>query len=204
MLQTSYSTNWAVSGAYDKIYASFSNTNQYQIEFTVQLSSTTTQFGFGCDTQLGDYTTSGSYSDWAALIAYLNDDKSLKQIAMMGSASEESAEDDDPAFVIAPVTGNALFWIGRYNSRQMFAYNTSVLSGCRTTEINGQNVATAVENTDSGMTMSWVGLTAGSRISFNFGVGSVANTGARKHMLFPHPIHLQFRRPIQIVIMHYS
>lgn len=132
-------------------------------------------FSFGCDTQLGDGDTSGDYSDKAALIASLNKDRTLKQIAMIGAASKADAKEEDPAFVIAPA-GNPMFWIGGFSSRETFSYNTSGdennMSSVTGSEVK---VVTSVEGADSGMTMSWKNVT---EVSFGFAVGTAADTGA--------------------------
>ena len=97
-----------------------------------------------------------------------------------GSIREEGAEDDDPAFVIAPVTAASRFWIGRYSSRQTYAFHTdAAASGVKGTELIGdQEVVTLLEGADSGMTMSWMNVPSGGTVAFRFSVGDVANTGA--------------------------
>ena len=132
-------------------------------------------FCFDCDTQLGNGETSGGYSDKGALIASLNKDRTLKQIAMVGAASKADAKEEDPAFVIAPA-GNPMFWIGEFNSRVTFSYNTSGDENKKSSVTGSEEkVVTSVEGTDSGMTMSWKNVT---EVSFGFAVGSVADIGA--------------------------
>ena len=194
MLQTSFSRYWDLfsssnaqpsegsggSAQLDKLLIGFDPENNFAVNFLADLQEGQQAFAFGCDTQLGNYYTSGGYSDSAALLAALNNDKSLFQIAMIGAASEEAAVDSDPAFVIAPITPNPLFWIGNYGSRKTYSYCTNTGRGYTNTDINGVNVAIAVEGIDSGMTMSWTNVESGGIVGFRFGVGSVADTGAKK------------------------
>ena len=198
MLQTSFgASGWAMysssnpqpspvgySGAssalLDKLSITFDPENNFDVILSADLQDGQQAFSFGCDTQLGNDRTSGNYYDSAALIAALNNDKSLFQVAMIGAASEEAAVDTDPAFVIAPVTGNPLYWLSSYGSRQAYGYCTYTGWGYTNTNINGTDVVTAVEGLDSGMTMSWLNVESGGTVSFRFGVGSVADTGAKK------------------------
>lgn len=132
-------------------------------------------FSFGCDTQLGNSSTSGSYSDRAALNAMVKNGV-LQQVAMIGAGTVNEAADTDPAFVIAPVDPASRFWIGNFSSRQTYAYNIS--GGTATETIDGQNVVTLLEGADSGMTMSWMNIPSGGSVRFRFSVGDVAHTGA--------------------------
>ena len=95
MLQTSYSACWEMYGgdgtsltsstaAPQKIQFSF---DDVAVNVSVELGSETGNFAFGCDTKLGNDSTSGDYSDSAALVAALNDDNTLKHIAMVGAAA---------------------------------------------------------------------------------------------------------------------
>lgn len=196
MLQTSYSKNWQLYSSTEEnpsaqsygpsnqvqpeaLRVSFNEKNAYDLFFEVKLSNEYRSFSFGCDTMLGNSSTS-NYADNAALKATIKK-QNLKQIAMIGAASDEDANDDDPAFVITPLTDNSMFWIGKFNSRQVYAYNTrnSYEDGTtKRTTINGQDVVTSMQNADSGMTMSWTNLNPGSTVKFKFGVGSVKSTGA--------------------------
>lgn len=192
MLQTSYSRSWALyssdsatpeaagyssatSASLDALRVSFDARDDYAVIFEADLADGQQAFSFGCDTQLGKDSTSGSYSDKAALNAMVKNGV-LQQIAMIGAATVEGAADEDPAFVIAPIGPVSRFWIGHYNSRQTYAYNTS--GGTSTEMIDGQSVVTLLEGVDSGMTMSWMNIPSGGSVKFQFSVGDVAHTGA--------------------------
>lgn len=193
MLCTSYGKKWdlysstsatpsagtttaaSTAASLDALRVAFDSSNAYNIFFEADLEEGQQAFSFGCDTQLGNSSTSGGYDDKAALHAMVQNGV-LQQIAMIGAASLNGATDDNPAFVIAPVTPPSKFWIGQYDNRKTYAYNTS--GGTSTETIDGQNVVTLVENTDSGMTMSWMNISSGGSVTFRFSVGSVANTGA--------------------------
>ena len=196
MLSTSYNRYWqtyssntatpdavnyynATVASLDTLRVAFSETDACAISFEADLAEGQQAFSFGCDTQLGNGTTSGSYSDYAALIAKIKNG-TLEQVSMMGAASETSVEADTPAFVIAPdsTTPANRFWIGHYSSRKTYACNTKTSADDTTTLIGDQNVVTRVESTDSGMTMSWLNVTSGGSVKFKFAVGSVMDTGA--------------------------
>ncbi len=165
----------------DALRVSFNESDAYDVIFEADLAEGQQAFSFGCDTQLGSNETSGSYSDRAALQALMKNQK-LKQISMIGSATVADAKDDEPAFVIAPISDNSIFWIGNYYYRKTYTYNISGSGYGRNVKkyenVNGQDVATLFEEDDSGMTMSWLNLTSGSSIKFRFCVGSVKDTGA--------------------------
>ena len=163
----------------DTLRVAFNEKDHYDIIFEADLADGQRAFSFGCDTQIGDASTSGSYSDKAALSAMTKNGK-LKQVSMIGAAAINKAADTDPAFVIAPISDNSLFWIGKFNSRTAYAYNEmdSVSNGYRTKKIGEKNVVTSMEGLDSGMTMSWTNLESGSAVKFRFGVGDVKETGA--------------------------
>ena len=193
MLSTSYNRYWQTysstvgepdagsSGhaSLDALRVAFSEGDACAVLFEADLAEGQQAFSFGCDTQLGNSSTSGSYSDRAALIAKITNG-SLDQVSMMGAASETSVEANTPAFVIAPdnTTPASKFWVGYYGSRKTYTYNTKTSADDTTTELDGQNVVTRVENTDSGMTMSWLNVAAGGSVKFKFAVGSVMDTGA--------------------------
>lgn len=194
MLQTSYSEQWTMYSSestepeQDRYYASSASLDAlrvafgedpYEVLFEADLADGQQAFSFGCDTQLGNSSTSGAYSDYAALIATVQNNK-LKQVAMIGAASEEAATEDDPAFVIAPdgSTPATRFWIGKYSNRKVYAYNTTQNSYNTLETVDGIQVVTKVEGADSGMTMSWLNVPAGGSVKFLFKVGSVADTGA--------------------------
>ncbi len=193
MLCTSYGRYWnmfsnssAVPAAgdtsasgLDALRVAFNDNDDYDVIFEADLADGQQSFSFGCDTQLGNSSTSGEYSDYAALKAIFKN-KKFQQVSMIGSATFNTAADDDPSFVIAPITDNSIFWIGYYSSRKTYSYYEmdSVSTGYRTKKIDGKNVVTLLEGRDSGMTMSWLNLDSGSSVKFRFGVGSVKDTGA--------------------------
>lgn len=189
MLQTSYSAYWnlyssdsatpeaadATPASLDALRVSFDARDDYAVIFEADLADGQQAFSFGCDTKLGNGSTSGAYSDRAALNAMVKNGV-LQQIAMIGAATVEGAADEDPAFVIAPIGLVSRFWIGHFSSRQTYAYNTS--GGTSTEMIDGQSVVTLLEGADSGMTMSWMNISSGGSVKFQFSVGDVAHTGA--------------------------
>lgn len=199
MLSTSYSSQWDMYSSsspepnagnleytpLDALRVAFNDSDAYDIIFEADLAEGQSSFSYGCDTQLGKSVTSGDYYDRAALQALLKNE-TLKQISMIGSATVAKALDDEPAFVIAPITGNSIFWIGHWNDRKTYAYNTDtdpdknyIKYITERKSINGINdVATLLEGDDSGMTMSWTNVTPGSSVKFRFCVGSVKDTGA--------------------------
>lgn len=167
----------------DKVLFAFSDDDDFALTITADLESNQRSFSFGCDTQLGNGETSGDYCDAAALIAKQNSDNSLKYIAMIGAASESAATAADPAFVITPITAAPTFWIGYYEDREDFKFNTGSVQGYTMGSVSAANYSgtTGVvkcEGLDSGMTMSWLNVPAGGEVKFQFSVGSVANTGA--------------------------
>lgn len=157
----------------DALKVSFSETDAYVLNFEADLADNHKSFAFGCDTQLGNRTTSGDYYNTGALKAMVKDG-ALSQIAMVGAGSFENATDTDPAFVIKPLDPAASrFWIGDKSDRETYAYNTS--GGDATETVGGRKAVTLVKNTDSGMTMSWMNVESGGSVRFQFRVGSVAN-----------------------------
>ncbi len=165
----------------DDMLFAFSTSDDYALYITADLKAGQQSFSFGSDTQLGDDSTSGGYYDCAALVATQNSDQSLHHVAMIGAASEAAAKDDDPAFVITPITEKPVFWIGHWNNREHFGFNNSGVTG--PVYANGKGSATGtvrVEGDDSGMTMSWLNVPSGGQVKFLFSVGDVAATGAVK------------------------
>lgn len=190
MLCTSYGTYWqmyAGDGSPADAYTGTSSSpakiafsfDDVAVLVSVTLATGNSNFAFGCDTQLGDYSTSGDYNDKAALVAALNNDKTLKHIAMVGAAAvNDDTDPNAPAFVIEP-SGNPMFWIGEFGSRQVYDYNTNGNTN-ETIEVKKHDntsglVRTRVESTDSGMTMSWKGVDS---VQFAFKVGTAKDTGA--------------------------
>lgn len=165
----------SATASLDALKVSFSEKDAHVLNFEADLKAGHQAFAFGCDTQLGNRTTSGKYYDTGALKAMVKDGK-LSQIAMVGAETFAAAQDADPAFVIKPLDPAASrFWIGDKLSRETYAYNTS--GGDATETVGGQEAVTLVKNTDSGMTMSWMNVPSGGSVKFQFSVGSVKDTG---------------------------
>lgn len=191
MLQTSYNQNWQLysdsnptpnvddrtSAKLDAFRVAFNEKDDYDVIFEADLADDQQAFSFGCDTQLGNSSTSGSYSDYAALKATTQKSQ-LKKVAMIGAKSVDTAAEDDPAFVITPITVDSMFWIGYYSARQTYSYNTANGDKYKYKKINDENVVVYMEQEDSGMTMSWKNVPSGGSVKFQFGVGSVKSTGA--------------------------
>ena len=190
MLGTSFGRYWQMYSGSSTANDSFSNIIvkfsfegvgvKFDVKFPINVDG---DFCFACDTMLGNSNTSGNYSDKAALVAELNSDKTLKHIAMVGASQVNDQTDPNaPSFVIAP-TENPMFWIGYYNNRQTYAYNTndSNTTGNKTDvkkhndPSNTINAFTYVYQTDSGMTVSWKSVNS---VQFSFKVGTAKETGA--------------------------
>lgn len=157
---------------------SFDPMNTHDLIFDAELGEGQHSFAIGADANIGNETTSSDSSDEAVLAATVKNGE-LQQMAMMGVAKAADATDETPSFVLAPITQASYYWIGDYDSRKIFAYNTGSSSYIKeTAEINSQNVASLVEGIDSGLTMSWTNVEDGGHIGFKFSVGAVADVGA--------------------------
>ena len=152
--------------------------NTHDLIFDAELGEGQHSFAIGADANIGNSITSSDSADEAVLAATVKNGE-LQQIAMMGVAKAADAADDTPSFVLAPITQASNYWIGGYDSRRIFEYNTGSSSYIKeTAEINGQNAASLVEGIDSGLTMSWTNVEDGGHIGFKFSVGAVADVGA--------------------------
>ena len=157
---------------------SFDPMNTHDLIFDAELGEGQHSFAIGADANIGNSITSSDSADEAVLAATVTNGE-LQQIAMMGVAKAADAADDTPSFVLAPITQASYYWIGAYDSRKIFEYNTGSSSYIKeTAEINSQNVASLVEGIDSGLTMSWTNVEDGGHIGFKFSVGAVADVGA--------------------------
>lgn len=157
---------------------SFDPMNTHDLIFDAELGEGQHSFAIGADANIGNEITSSDSADEAVLAATVKNGE-LQQIAMMGVAKVADAADDTPSFVLAPITQASYYWIGDYDSRRIFEYNTGSSSYIKeTAEINGQNAASLVEGIDSGLTMSWTNVEDGGHIGFKFSVGAVADVGA--------------------------
>ena len=181
-LNTSYKPYWEAYTGYDTMYVSFDGA---KVVFAVKLGSEQTEFCIGTDVELGESNmfTDYTYSDSASLKAVYDGDDVLQQIQMVGAESIAKARDTDPAFVLAFATAPSAYWLGYYNSRTAYGYNTNTeadtVKATHTVDIGGTGtkVVSEVAGTDSGMTASWK-VAAGGVVEFSFAVGSVAGTGA--------------------------
>lgn len=157
---------------------SFDPMNTHDLIFDAELGEGQHSFAIGADANIGNEITSSDSADEAVLAATVKNGE-LQQIAMMGVAKAADAADDTPSFVLVPITQASNYWIGGYDSRRIFEYNTGSSSYIKeTAEINGQNAASLVEGIDSGLTMSWTNVEDGGHIGFKFSVGAVADVGA--------------------------
>lgn len=157
---------------------SFDPMNTHDLIFDAELGEGQHAFAIGADANIGNEITSSDSADEAVLAATVKNGE-LQQIAMMGVAKAADAADETPSFVLAPITQASNYWIGGYDSRRIFEYNTGSSSYIKeTAEINSQNVASLVEGIDSGLTMSWTNVEDGGHIGFKFSVGAVADVGA--------------------------
>lgn len=157
---------------------SFDPMNTHDLIFDAKLGEGQHSFAIGADANIGNSITSSDSADEAVLAATVKNGE-LQQIAMMGVAKAADAADDTPSFVLSPITQASNYWIGDYDSRRIFEYNTGSSSYIKeTAEINGQNAASLVEGIDSGLTMSWTNVEDGGHIGFKFSVGAVADVGA--------------------------
>ena len=197
MLGTSYTRTWAMYSRSDAepssetvsssspsvadltaLRLSFDPMNTHDLIFDAELKEGQHSFAIGADANIGNEITSSDSADEAVLAATVKNGE-LQQMAMMGVAKAADATDETPSFVLAPITQASYYWIGNYRERKIFAYNTvSSTSIKETAEINGQSVASLVEGTDSGLTMSWTNVEDGGHIGFKFSVGAVADVGA--------------------------
>ena len=197
MLGTSYTKTWAMYSRSDAepssetvsssspsvadltaLSLSFDPRNTHDLIFDAELKEGQHSFAIGADANIGNEITSSDSADKAVLAATVKNGE-LQQMAMMGVAKSADATDETPSFVLAPITQASCYWIGNYRERKIFAYNTVSSSYIKeTAEINGQSVASLVEGTDSGLTMSWTNVEDGGHIGFKFSVGAVADVGA--------------------------
>ncbi|SFN68283.1 hypothetical protein SAMN04487831_102408 [Pseudobutyrivibrio sp. UC1225] len=189
MIQTAYSKGWSMvtsssdapevehtAAQLDDLLCSFDAANQYELYITADLASGQTSFAFGCDTMLGNDSTSRSHSDFAALEVNKNQDNTVANIAMVGASSSSQSVGSNPAFMITPITSEELeFWLGQYDKRKYFSFN----EGTGNITVDGEyqdNVATETQGIDAGMTMSWFNVPDG-LVSFKFAVGDADSIG---------------------------
>lgn len=178
-LQTSFGGDgWRMSGtdSSSEIRFTFDKANPVIVYCDVVLASASPSFAIDCDTQLGNNNTSSNgWADGAALAAR-TEGNTLTQIEMVGTSTFDACQESDAAIVIkAP--GCSHFWIGEYDDRRTFQYNTSNGSGYTNANFNGvNNVVVEVNDTDSGMAISWANPAEG-KVHFQFNVGTAAAAG---------------------------
>lgn len=190
MIQTAYSDGWKMvtsasdapavdytAAQLDDLICSFNETNPYEIYLNADLAAGQAAFAFGCDTMLGNDSTSRAHSDFAALEVNKNQDNTVANIAMVGAGSSSQAVGSNPAFMITPVTTEELeFWLGQYDKRKYFSFN----SGTGNITVDGEyidNITTKTQGIDAGMTMSWFNVADGGVVSFKFAVGDAESIG---------------------------
>lgn len=190
MLNTSYNGSaWRIqkkSGSITDLCFKFDEGDSSAVIISAYLNGCNA-FSFGTDTMLGD--DDFDYADNAALEATLNADKSLHHVSMIGAKSSKEGDfhETDPAFVITPLTRDGLmYWLGAYGegwTDYYYAFNEGSNSNYQeyytTAQIAEHDKKTVVKvnNKDSAMTMSWASNNL-SFVSFKFGVGTIAATGA--------------------------
>lgn len=166
----------AGNGGLQALRVAFIPGDDYGINMEAQLASGNQAFAFGCDTMLGNDATSGNYSDYASLKAIKNESTGkVSQIQMVGAETVDTATVSDPSFVLK-YNKNYLptyYWLGHYNSRQLWT-NAGSCDDFNKTTYSSVGASSA----DSGMTTSWCNLPSGGSVKFSFYVGSVENAGA--------------------------
>ena len=173
---------WSVKQkAPDSLKITFDESNESNVNVEATLNDGGS-FAVYSDTQLGNQATSGDYYDSAALIAGLNSNKGIKQLAMIGAESEAKASNENPAFNIQGIKNDPVFWVGPY-WLNVYAFNTDEYNGCTLNEVhaNGREkteAAVKAEGIDSGTAISWLNLEAEATVDFQFAVGDAASVGA--------------------------
>ena len=164
------------NGGLSKLRVSFIPGESYGLNMEAFLQNGKQAFAFGCDTMLGNSKTSGDYSDQASLKAIKNQ-TTVSQVQMVGAETVSSAKVEDPSFVIKfnQDTPPTYYWLGHQVERKWWGQS-------KCDDYNSTNHTQYDENprtaADSGMTMSWCNVAAGTGIKFSFYAGSVENTGA--------------------------
>lgn len=162
--------------------------SDHVVKVDVTLPSGYVSMGMGCDTMLGtsDSPKVTSYADNCSLKALMNGDR-LKQIQMVDAKSLADVTDPNTvSYVFIPTTQCSNYWIGYWKERQFYTYRTQngeTASGNSGTYVSswstgGKYITTEVQNMDSGMCVSWLGMESGSHIKFQFNIGTLAQTGA--------------------------
>ena len=162
------------NGGLNKLRVAFIPGDNYGVNMEAFLGSRAA-FAIGADTQLGNSATSGEYADRASLKAIKNqNNNNLTQIQMVGARTVDTAVAGNPSFVIKFDTDNlpTYYWLGRYNSRRLWANGPYDDFNADTYKESEQNKA------DSGMTVSWCNLYDVSSVKFSFYVGTVEDAGA--------------------------
>lgn len=159
--------------------------NDHVVKVDCTLASNCTALALGTDTMLGSSGVT-NVSDDCSLKAIMNGD-TLKQIQMVDALSLDSVTDPNTAsYVFIPTTQCTYYWIGYWNSRKAYCYNTQTEDsttdngGTRISSwsTGGQKISTEVQDLDSGMCVSWTGIEPGGHVKFQFNIGTLAQTGA--------------------------
>ncbi|MBE6021036.1 MAG: hypothetical protein E7228_04775 [Clostridiales bacterium] len=202
---TSFNRYWSVGSHKDpsESMSSYENTNLEKLTLyfdpqndrsvfvDMKLGENYNAAAFGTDTMLGNDNNSGSphpfYYDDSASLKAVFENGIFKQVQMVGALSLEEADEEDIAFVVTPITSNAIFWIGAYNQEtkgeaynynlgnssynEYYTFGTGIQS-------DFDSYVTEIQNRDSALAISWKNLTPNSTVSFAFSIGTVAQTGA--------------------------
>ena len=163
----------------DDTYFRFSDTDSDAVYYEADLKDGQRSLAIEADTMVGDYNTTRSLT----VLEVLKDtDNTFKAIAIVGAPTIDAITSETPAFVMMPVVKTDLqFWIGDYNIRQVFAYNTRASNAnyiADPIKINGvtrNDIITKVSGVHSGLSMSWSNIPSGGTVLIRFGVGFAEN-----------------------------
>jgi len=196
-MNTSYKPYWLIGSAEAANpvpTGNYGNENLAELRFSFSEADDRNIFGeavlatgyhsaaLGTDTMLGTHTIT-DYADNASLKAILEND-TLAQVQMVGAKSLAEANEDDPAFVFTPITAADFFWIGAYGQAyngEAYTYNLKLNEypdNYISSFAGQQEVVTEIQRKDSAMAISWTNLPDNAVVSFQFSVGSVADTNA--------------------------
>lgn len=158
------------NGDLEALRVYFDESNDHVVLLDAQLKSGQNSFGFGCDVKIRD-------NDNAPTTAVRNNSGIMQQAQLVDTNGPlEEAGESDPALVVKAITAPEKYYVGYWNTRQIWNHNTGY--GDRSTVKKDGDITYEIQGADSGMNISWMNKPAGSTIQFSFGIGSVAQTGA--------------------------
>jgi len=158
------------NGDLEALRVYFDESNDHVVLLDAQLKSNQNSFGFGCDVMIRN-------NDKAPTTAVRNNSGIMQQAQLVDTNGPlEEAGENDPALVVKAITAPEKYYVGFWNSRQIWNHNTGY--GDRGTVKKDGDITYEIQGADSGMNISWMNKAAGSTIQFSFGIGSVAQTGA--------------------------